>query len=392
MHEPAIKHAVEGGAEFIHGNLKVTLELLKEAGLEKKELEGEMWQFVNGRWKKENDFFEHAGMVIEKLKELKEDMSIAAFLSKYFTGHKYEALGNSLKSYIEGYYSGEVTKISARSFLEECLSEDEQQYRPAEGYGKMIEYVSDCCEKAGSIIQLSTVVKEIRWAKGQVEVIDETHHSYTAHKAIITVPLGVLTAEKDRRGAIDFLPALPAKTEAARQMGFGAAIKVLLAFKENLVKDEQIQRQAGIDLNNLSMALSDMPIPTWWTQLPNDSCLLTGWLSGPKAEEIKHKDDETIMQTALESLAGILNVGHDSLKERLQWWKVFNWAIDPFTKGSYSYSTLYTAKARKILMEPVEDTLFFAGEALYEGPEMGTVEAALTSGLDTASKILATEL
>jgi monoamine oxidase len=129
MHEPAIKHAVEGGAEFIHGNLKVTLELLKEAGLEKKELEGEMWQFVNGSWKKENDFFEHAGMVIEKLKELKEDMSIAAFLSKYFTGHEYEALGNSLKSYIEGYYSGEVTKISARSFLEECLSEDEQQYR-----------------------------------------------------------------------------------------------------------------------------------------------------------------------------------------------------------------------------------------------------------------------
>jgi hypothetical protein len=33
--------------------------------------------------------------------------------------------------------------------------------------------------------------------------------------------------------------------------------------------------------------------------------------------------------------------------------------------------------------------LFFAGEALYEGPEMGTVEAALTSGMKAANQIIA---
>jgi hypothetical protein len=33
------------------------------------------------------------------------------------------------------------------------------------------------------------------------------------------------------------------------------------------------------------------------------------------------------------------------------------------------------------------DTLFFAGEALYEGSMQGTVEAALWSGLDCSRKI-----
>ena len=57
-------------------------------------------------------------------------------------------------------------------------------------------------------------------------------------------------------------------------------------------------------------------------------------------------------------------------------------------RGSYSYSTLQTTQARSVLIEPIEDTLYFAGEALYEGTEMGTVEAALTSGNKVADIIL----
>jgi monoamine oxidase len=40
-----------------------------------------------------------------------------------------------------------------------------------------------------------------------------------------------------------------------------------------------------------------------------------------------------------------------------------------------------------ILCDPVEDTIFFAGEALYDGSEMGTVEAALVSGKRVAKEI-----
>ena len=136
------------------------------------------------------------------------------------------------------------------------------------------------------------------------------------------------------------------------------------------------------------MAITDLPIPTWWTQLPEKSTLLTGWLSGPKAAALKDESDDAILLKALESVSAILNISSADLKEKLQWWKVFNWTNDPYTRGSYSYSTLHTNEARKVLSAPVENTLFFAGEALYEGPEMGTVEAALVSGTNAAEQVL----
>jgi monoamine oxidase len=72
--------------------------------------------------------------------------------------------------------------------------------------------------------------------------------------------------------------------------------------------------------------------------------------------------------------------------------KVINWTTDPFTRGSYSYATVDMEKHMTVLRNPVEHTLFFAGEALYTGHHAkGTVEAALSSGAETASKLLTDE-
>jgi monoamine oxidase len=46
-------------------------------------------------------------------------------------------------------------------------------------------------------------------------------------------------------------------------------------------------------------------------------------------------------------------------------------------------------KQKRILKEPVENTVFFAGEGLFEGLEVGTVEAALVNGRETAHKLIA---
>jgi hypothetical protein len=47
--------------------------------------------------------------------------------------------------------------------------------------------------------------------------------------------------------------------------------------------------------------------------------------------------------------------------------------------------------ARAVLAAPVANTLFWAGEGLYEGPAGGTVEAALVSGQQAARALLATQ-
>jgi protoporphyrinogen oxidase len=103
---------------------------LEEAGLEKEEIEGELWEVNDGKWKQENNFFENSELVLKRLKEVKDDITIADFLERYFGEAQYTSLRESVTSYIEGYYSGEITRTSARSFLEEWSTEDEQQYRP----------------------------------------------------------------------------------------------------------------------------------------------------------------------------------------------------------------------------------------------------------------------
>ena len=67
---------------------------------------------------------------------------------------------------------------------------------------------------------------------------------------------------------------------------------------------------------------------------------------------------------------------------------MFNWAADPFAQGGYAYKTLDTNSAIEVFSESVSDTIYFAGEALNKGPNMGTVEAALESGKAVAEKIL----
>jgi len=63
------------------------------------------------------------------------------------------------------------------------------------------------------------------------------------------------------------------------------------------------------------------------------------------------------------------------------------WSNQPYVKGGYSYNTMQSAHAKKILAEPVNSKLFFAGEAIDDGESQGTVEGALQSGMSVAAKM-----
>src|SRR5215831_16551700 len=52
----AFEKPVEIGAEFIHGKLTITHQLLKEANISFHATEGKMTNVENGDWKKQNDF------------------------------------------------------------------------------------------------------------------------------------------------------------------------------------------------------------------------------------------------------------------------------------------------------------------------------------------------
>ncbi len=166
-------------------------------------------------------------------------------------------------------------------------------------------------------------------------------------------------------------------------MGFGAVIKILLEFKHSFWEDD---RHGGV-LEEMGYLFSDEEIPTWWTQYPERSNILTGWIGGPEARSKKDSTDDELIRQSLTSLANIFALETEVLKSNLIAWKVANWTADPFTLGSYAYDTVAAPEARKLINAPIADTIYFAGEYLYEGTAMGTVEAALTSGRDVAEKM-----
>jgi len=387
-HESFFQHA-ELGAEFVHGDLPVTLSLLDEAGIKYSPANGEMVRYAKGEFADSEQFIESWDLLIERLNELREDTNIYDFLLAEFPGDKYQPLRDGVWNYVSGYDNADPRKASAFALRKEWQNEDEDaQHRVNEGYCSMINYLAKTCREAGNSIYLNTVVKEIYWKECEVRIVTDEGINYEACQLIIALPLGVLQANWQEKGSITFHPPIPEQTAAIQAMGFGAVIKFLLEFDNAFWEDNAIKRLAGKGLKEMIFLLSDEEIPTWWTQHPQHSPLLTGWLGGPAAVGKKDCTLDELLQQALQSLSNIFKLSVDELKAKLITWNIINWENEPFTRGSYSYDTVAAPEARKVLNEPVDNTLFFAGEHLYDGAAMGTVEAALTSGVDVAEKIL----
>lgn len=380
---------LELGAEFIHGKLPVTEKLIDIAGLKRIKTGGEMWRVKGDHLEKTQEFVDHWSQFKKKLKELKSDRTINEFLQENFSDDKYESLRESVRQYASGYDTADPELASALALAREWLSEDEdQQYRMADGYQHLITYLAEEVIKRGGQIYTEQVVKEIVWLTNRVTAVTHKGETFTGNKAIITVPLGVLSAEPHLEGAITFSPALPMVSGAVKKMGMGAVIKVLLRFEEAFWKNDETKKRVGRSLEKMGFIFSQESIPTWWTHYPGTLPLLTGWVGGPAAKEMEHLSDDSILDAAVASVATIFRMETEDVRSLLTSWKVFNWTSDPYARGSYSYATMDTDIARKVLEVAVDNTIYFAGEALYDGPQMGTVEGALSSGCKVANEVM----
>jgi monoamine oxidase len=380
LEDEAFIEPVEAGAEFIHGKLPLTLELLKQAKIDTRPSEGKMMHVQKGEWKTENEAEEGWDEVMKRMNEVSRDMSLAKFLQTYFCDEKYVGIRRWIQSFAEGFDLADIDQASTIALREEWKHQ-ERQSRVAGGYQRLIDFLEKECEINHCIIHTSTVVKALHWRKNNVTIITADGETFAGKKAIITVPLGILQCMNNEEAAITFTPSLDEYHAAANKIGYGTVVKVLMQFKHSFwdVKNKK-----------LGFILSDEKIPTWWTQYPNGFPLLTGWLSGAKAKRLA-LEEEDIMELSIKSLSSIFKMEVSSLKDELTAWKVIDWMKEPFAAGAYSYSTVETPVARRFLNQPIEQTIFFAGEALYEGIMQGTVEAALASGREVAKKIIGSD-
>lgn len=373
-------YPIELGAEFVHGNLPLTKELLKKAGAKTYAVDGGIWQHKDGELKEQEDFIDDYSDLEKKFKALKEDISVGEFLSNYLADDKYEELRFSLKNYVQGYYAADINKASAFALRDELTKGDDEQYRIENGYQKLVAYLESCCVEKGVQFYYSAPAQGIEWRLNNVDVITEKE-IFRGRRAVITVSIGVLQS-----GHINFSPALPEKIIAAQQLGFGHVVKIILAFEDAFWKAENLAQ--GKHLKDLNFLFSEETIPTWWTQSPKEEAVLVGWLGGPRADTFAKVDKESLVKKALSALSRIFNLDVLHLSQKLQSSYWHNWLADPAFCGAYSYEVVNGEGFMKTILEPVESTLYFAGEGLHHGPEIGTVEAALQSGRAVAHNLV----
>lgn len=368
-------YPADGGAEFVHGEAKVTRALLREAGLSLQEIQGTQWSFDGTALSREDRHDPHEAELQVVLSALKDDFTVADFLRRHFAGGEYARLRHSIERMVEGYDAADPERASTLALREEGMDGGHRvQARINGGYGALIDFLAAGCRKDGAAIRLGCVVSAIEEDGGRVTIRCAGGNVHGCDRVILTVPLPLL---RD----IALPAAARAKAAAADDIGFGNVIKIPLRFARPW------WRERTQDLADMTFLLSDETIPVWWTRYPDQRPVLTGWFGGPRTAELQSLDPQGLIEAGIESLAAIFGLSREDIARDLVAAAATNWAHDPFARGAYSWATPRTRAAQTMLAR-ADGPVLFSGEALYRGRDMGTVEAALASGLETAAMIL----
>lgn len=359
---------VELGAEFIHGRARATYSLLANAGTGAiASLRGQ--RYAAGGRLRPVDAFARAQRAMRELSALEQgDLAFDAFLSRQ--GRLPPLVRTFARMMVEGFDAADPGRASARAIAEEWSGDamGESQPRPRGGYGPLLERLAASILRRGGRLRLGSAVREVRWRRHRVEVLGEGFR-FAARRAIVTLPLGVLQS-----GAVRFSPGL-GKREALSGLACGPVIKAALRFPSAFWE----KRYRDVAFFHCPQAA----FPTFWTLLPARAPVLIGWAGGPKAERLAGRGPDALVGACLASLRRLF--GRVQAPDEVC---MHDWRADPWASGAYSYVLVGGAGAREALAQPLQGTLFFAGEATDTEGEAGTVSGALQSGQRAARELI----
>lgn len=223
----------------------------------------------------------------------------------------------------------------------------------------------------GLPVQLGTAVRAMDLAvRGGVELAT-TRGILNARGVIVTASTAVLAANKIR-----FDPELPRRhVDAFNRLTLGSYDRIILELPGNplgLDRDDLVfeqargQRTAALlaNVGGSSLALVDV--------------------GGKFGRELASEGEPTMTAFALDWLAGLF--GND-LRKAVRRTAATRWNDNPWVLGASSVAAPGSESARRALMEPVRERLWFAGEAAHE-TLWGTVGGAWESGERAAEAAL----
>jgi len=374
---------LELGAEFIHGQPAELWQLVREAGLETYALEGKDICRRNGRLKRCDEQADIAKFLggLEKWKGV--DLAFANYPPLYQISREKR---EEIIDYVQNFNAADDRRIGVHALAVQQKAEEEtggeEVFRLRDGYDRVPEYLAEKVREANGRIELSRPVEKVEWERGRVAVFVRDGGElaqYSADKAVVTLPLGVL-----QQLGVVFQP-VPAPVIAANQLAMGGVRRFTLLFRERWWAMHENVKQPQL---SFLFAHDAMP-PVWWTAYPWETETLTGWIGGPRSGAFEQCTREQVGDIACRELARVFSLPLGYLRGQLICCATHDWQTDRWSCGAYSYVPAGGLDDVLKMATPVRDTLFFAGEHTDTTGQWGTVHAAMRSGERAAKQVIA---
>lgn len=376
---------IELGAEEVHGKRSLWYDLLQNSEPMKSGAvslsEGDTTDYV---WF--NGALQEAG-ILEEDPDLKAAIKLLEDIGDYegadLTADEW-IVSHNLPDHIHPYlntvigneFGASNDRIGVRGIAEgeNLWTSGDQNYLMAGG--SHLSVMESMFESVLDKIVYEVPVRTITYDTDEIRLTDAHQNSYTADKVIVAVPLPILADEY-----IIFDPPLPAaKVDAAKSLGMGAGMKIILQFAERFWPED------------LGSILGGEVVPEYWSTGTGRSAannVLTAFVHGSKAEPLSLLGDLAV-PAVVEELAAMYDRTPAELNGLLTNSYIMDWGAEPFTRGTYSFPTPGSDGARTVLAEPLVEKVFFAGEATNLNGHFATVHGAMETGAAAARAILNT--
>jgi monoamine oxidase len=305
------------------------------------------------------EFIEALDAFHDRAEQAAKDPRDAAASTCLEPGNRWNPMIDAISTYINGVT---LERVSLHDM--DAYEDTEINWRVPRGYGALISAYGAPCPVA-----LSAQVSVIDHSGKRVR-IETSRGTLTANKVIVSVPTSLIAIE-----AIRFDPPLPAKVDAARGLPLGVDDKVML----RLDGGEGLPRDAGLRGATMRTAMGSFQIK------PFGRPCIEGFFGGSFARELEDAGEGAMAAQAIDEVVAMLGSNYRSKLTPLA---ESRWANDPFAQGAYSAALPGHAAARAVLAAPVDDRLFFAGEATSPN-FFSTAHGARDSGERAAREILA---
>jgi monoamine oxidase len=306
------------------------------------------------------DFFAALDAFHDRIEQATENDADDAANRYLEQGNRWNPMIDAISTYVNGC---ELDSVSVQDTS--AYEDTEINWRVRRGYGALIAAYGRPCP-----IALNIKAWRIEHSGSRIR-IETSKGALSAAQVIVTVPTNLIANE-----SIRFHPQLPAKVDAAAGLPLGIDDKVMLALEDPegaLPSDGNLR---GATMRTKTGAYHLRPF--------GQPCI-EGFFGGSFARELEDAGDGAFAAQAIDEIVALLGSDY---RRKLKPLAESRWARDPLALGAYSHALPGHAGDRAVLAAPVDNRLFFAGEATSPN-FFSTAHGARDSGERAAREVLA---